>query len=153
VLVTRSDRATLESWTRAPTTPQRTVIRSRIVLLLADGLSARAVARRLGVSRHTVDLWRSRFLEAGCDVLTRDRPGRGRKPRAACSDGSPGLTTMRAGRSLSPATALSLDHSSVPGEEPPGIWLGQLSGDVSPHEASSAGSGVAKSIFKPPVRA
>ena len=75
-----SDRVTLETWIRAPTTAQRTVLRSRIVLLLGDGLSAREVARRLDISRHTVDLWRARFRAEGCDVLTRDRPGRGRRP-------------------------------------------------------------------------
>jgi transposase len=74
------DRATLESWVRAPTTPQRTALRSRMVLLLSERLSAREVARRLGVSRHTVDLWRERFLAEGCETLTRDRPGRGRRP-------------------------------------------------------------------------
>jgi transposase-like protein len=73
------DRPTLERWIRARTTPQRTVLRSRIVLLLAEGLSAREVARRLGVSRHTVDLWRTRYVQEGCDALTRDRPGRGRR--------------------------------------------------------------------------
>jgi transposase len=73
------DRPTLERWIRARTTPQRTVLRSRIVLLLAEGLSAREVARRLGVSRHTVDLWRTRYVQEGCDTLTRDRPGRGRR--------------------------------------------------------------------------
>jgi DNA invertase Pin-like site-specific DNA recombinase len=77
-----ADRATLEGWIRARLTPQRTVLRSRIVLLLADGLSAREVARRLGISRHTVDLWRVRYAERGCDVLTRDNAGRGRKRRA-----------------------------------------------------------------------
>jgi len=73
------DRATLQRWVRARTTPQRVVLRSRVVLLLADGLSARAVARRLEVSRHTVDLWRRRYLAESCDSLTHDRPGRGRK--------------------------------------------------------------------------
>ncbi len=77
------DRITLERWIRAPTTPQRTVLRSRIVLLLGDGFSAREVARRLGVSRHTVDLWRSRFHAEGRDALTRDRPGRGRRAASA----------------------------------------------------------------------
>jgi DNA-directed RNA polymerase specialized sigma24 family protein len=74
------DRLTLETWIRAPATRQRTVLRSRIVLLLGEGLSAREVARRLGVSRHTVDLWRSRFQAEGREALTRDRPGRGRRP-------------------------------------------------------------------------
>jgi DNA-binding NarL/FixJ family response regulator len=73
------DRATLERWIRGGTTPQRLVLRSRVVLLLAGGLSAREVGRQLGVSRHTVDLWRKRYLAEGCDSLAHDRPGRGRK--------------------------------------------------------------------------
>ena len=81
--ITAIDRARLEGWIRARTTPQRTVLRSRLVLLLADGFSAREVARRLGISRHTVDLWRKRFLEEGCETVTRDRPGRGRRPSHA----------------------------------------------------------------------
>lgn len=77
------DRATLERWVRMPTAEQRIVRRSQIVLLLGEGLAAREVARRLGVSRQTVDLWRRRYAEEGRDALTRDRPGRGRKPRLA----------------------------------------------------------------------
>jgi transposase len=79
-LLQPDDRSTLEAWVRARTTPQRTALRSRIVLLLDEGHSAREVARRLGVSRHTVDLWRARFIQEGCESLTRDRPGRGRRP-------------------------------------------------------------------------
>jgi len=78
--MTPGERATLERWVRSGTTPQRTVMRSRIVLMLAEGLSAREVARRLGVNRHTVVLWDERFVKEGCDALTRDKPGRGRKP-------------------------------------------------------------------------
>ena len=77
------DRATLERWVRARTTAQRLVLRSRIVLSLGAGLSGREVARKLGVSRHTVDLWRARYLKEGCDGLMRDKPGRGRKPSSA----------------------------------------------------------------------
>jgi transposase len=73
------DRRNLEHWVRAGTTPQRVVLRSRIVLLLADGMSSRAAARAIGVSRHTVDLWRQRFEDGGCQSLISDKPGRGRK--------------------------------------------------------------------------
>jgi hypothetical protein len=84
------DRVTLDRWARTRTAPQRVVLRSRIVLLLADGLSAREAARQLRISRHTVDLWRGRFLAGGCDALLRDRPGRGRKRATAASgDGRP----------------------------------------------------------------
>lgn len=81
--IVEGDRATLERWVRMPTATQRVVRRSRIVLLLDEGLTAREVARRLGVSRQTVDLWRRRYADEGRDALTRDRPGRGRKRRAA----------------------------------------------------------------------
>jgi Homeodomain-like domain-containing protein len=79
VRVNAEDRRSLAQWVRAGTTPQRLVLRSRIVLLLADGLSNRAAARALGVSRHTVDLWRKRFEDGGCPALVSDKPGRGRK--------------------------------------------------------------------------
>jgi Homeodomain-like domain len=77
--VSVEDRRRLEQWVRAGTTPQRLVMRSRIILLLDDGMSNRAVARALGVSRHTVDLWRKRFEDGGCRALVSDKPGRGRK--------------------------------------------------------------------------
>jgi transposase len=85
-LLDRPGRATLEAWVRAKTTPQRTALRSRIVLLLDEGHSAREVARRLGISRHTVDLWRARFTQEGCESLTRDRPGRGRRRAMALAE-------------------------------------------------------------------
>jgi DNA-directed RNA polymerase specialized sigma24 family protein len=81
LLLTADDRRLLERWIRARTTPQRVVLRSRIVLTVAEGISSREAARRLGVSRHTVDLWRARFLEGGCAALARDKAGRGRKRR------------------------------------------------------------------------
>ena len=60
-----------------PTAQQRLVLRSRIVLMLADGCAAREVARVLGVSRPTVALWRQRYEQEGPQALTHDRPGRG----------------------------------------------------------------------------
>jgi len=74
-----ADRDRLERWLRSPTTPQRLAMRSRIVLLSADGLSGRVIARQLGISRHTADLWRRRFREGGCDAIVSDRKGRGRR--------------------------------------------------------------------------
>jgi hypothetical protein len=83
LVLPREDRETLERWIRMPTAAQRLVLRSRIVLMLADGCAAREVARRLGVSRPTVALWRRRYSQEGLDALTRDRPGRGRKRSGA----------------------------------------------------------------------
>lgn len=77
--VADGDRQLLLAWIRAGKTPQRVVRRARIVLLAADGVSGREIARQLGVSTHTVSLWRRRYLSGGPSALLRDAPGRGRK--------------------------------------------------------------------------
>jgi len=79
VIVSESDRKALEGVVRMKTSEQRTVLRARIVLLVAAGRSDLAVAQQLGVNRHTVRLWRKRFCEQGLAGL-QDAPGRGRKP-------------------------------------------------------------------------
>ena len=79
--IEESDRALLKKWVEAPTTTQRTVRRSRIVLAAAEGMANRAIAAKLGVSRPTVLLWRRRFAENGPSGLTKDRPrGCGKPP-------------------------------------------------------------------------
>lgn len=72
--MTGEQRTTLESWVRAKTTPQRTVLRARICLLAADGLSNMAIAQGLRTSRPTVLQWRQRFAEEGPGGLTEDAP-------------------------------------------------------------------------------
>lgn len=79
LLITDDQRATLERWVRAGTTPQRLVFRSRIVLLAASGMPSKHVAHQLSTSQDTVRLWRRRFVAGGPEALTRDAPGRGRK--------------------------------------------------------------------------
>ncbi len=70
------DRAVLEARCRAPTTPQRDVMRARIVLLAADGRSTRSIARELGTMPRTVSLWRGRYAREGLSGLAeRRRPG------------------------------------------------------------------------------
>jgi transposase len=55
-------------------------LRSRIVLLAAEGLNNVQIARQLGIQRNTVAKWRSRFLEHRLDGLTDEpRPGQPRK--------------------------------------------------------------------------
>lgn len=76
--VTDDQRATLERWVRAGTTPQSLVFRSRIVLLAASGMPSKHAAQQLD-TQDTVRLWRRRFVAGGPDALTRDAPGRGRK--------------------------------------------------------------------------
>jgi len=78
--VSEEQARTLRAWIAAKTTPQRVVLRSRIVLLAQEGLGNRAVAQRLKISRPTVILWRERFTKGGVQALTEDAPGRGRRP-------------------------------------------------------------------------
>jgi transposase len=74
------ERAQLETWTRRRTSAQALALRSRIVLLAAEGLSNVEVARQLGIQRNTVAKWRSRFLEHRLDGLSDEpRPGQPRK--------------------------------------------------------------------------
>jgi len=74
------ERARLTRWVRAPTTPQRVVRRSRIVLMALDLVPPDIINQQLGVSRPTIRLWTMRFAEGGADALLRDAPGRGRRP-------------------------------------------------------------------------
>jgi len=78
-LLSPAERAQLEVTLRSPTAPQRLVRRSRITLLLADGISESEIARQVGCCRETVSRWRERVLAEGLGELGKDRPGRGRK--------------------------------------------------------------------------
>jgi transposase len=55
----------LEKWVRAPSTPQKIVLRARICLLAHAGLPNRRIAQALKTSRPTVLLWRNHFLKGG----------------------------------------------------------------------------------------
>jgi transposase len=73
------ERAQLESWTRRHTSAQALALRSRIVLLAAEGLKNTEIAAALGVHRNVAGKWRSRFLAHRLDGLTDEpRPGRPR---------------------------------------------------------------------------
>lgn len=67
-------RITLETWVRAKTTPQRTVLRARICLLAAQGVSNNAIASQLSTSRPTVIQWRKRFEALGPPGIAEDAP-------------------------------------------------------------------------------
>ncbi len=74
------ERRTLQAWVKARTSAQRIVLRSRICLLAADGVSNNSIAKRLGTSRPTVILWRTRFAKAGPSGISEDAP-HGASPR------------------------------------------------------------------------
>jgi transposase len=82
---TRGQREQLAAWVRSPTTPQRLVLRSKIILQAIAGVANQVIATTLGVARPTVLLWRARFAAEGPRALERDRPRGGGPPRLAAA--------------------------------------------------------------------
>jgi transposase len=79
VELTARERARLESWTRRRTSAQALAMRSRIVLLAADGRTNTEIAAELKIHRNVAGKWRSRFVEQRLDgLLDEPRPGRPR---------------------------------------------------------------------------
>ena len=76
--MTAEERAAPERRVRSTTTPQRDVLRERIVLLCGEGSTRRETARRLIVSLPRVNRWSQRFGRNGLPGLL-DKRGRGRK--------------------------------------------------------------------------
>jgi predicted NBD/HSP70 family sugar kinase/transposase len=89
-------------------------VRAGIVLLAAEGLRDVEIARRLGVSRRTVGIWRQRYSSAGIEGL-RDRPHPGRPSVADEADIIVLTLLAPAGRRSSRALALEcgFSHSLV----------------------------------------
>lgn len=73
------DRKRLEAVIRKRTSPQRDVLRARIILCCGDGLAHRQTKRELHTSIDTILRWRSRYEEEGLGGLE-DRPRSGRPP-------------------------------------------------------------------------
>jgi transposase len=77
--LSEDERAQLESWARRHTSAQALALRSRVVLLAAEGLNNTEIAGRLGLYRPMVRKWRGRFAEHRLDGLTDEpRPGQPR---------------------------------------------------------------------------
>jgi transposase len=74
--LTAEERGTLESWVRASTTEQRLVLRARLILAAAEGVTTTALAHRFGVRPGTVSQWRGRFAaQRLVGLQDRPRPG------------------------------------------------------------------------------
>lgn len=81
IVLSPSERTTLDRWSRSKRLPMRLVLRTRIIQLAAQGVFSHEIAEGLGVSRPTVQLWRERFLALRLAGLEKDAPRPGRLPR------------------------------------------------------------------------
>jgi len=80
IVVNGETRRKLEQQARGRSTPARAVMRSRIVLLAAEGMLNKQITKTLRVTPRMVTLWRGRFLELGIEGLLKDAPRPGRTP-------------------------------------------------------------------------
>lgn len=72
-----SEQSQLEGIVRKRTNPQQLVLRAKIILLTAQGLSVDNIARELHTTKMTISKWKKRFLDQGLDgFVDLDRPGR-----------------------------------------------------------------------------
>ena len=77
LLLRVGDHEELVRLTRASSVRAGLAQRARIVLLASEGVRNAEIADRVGVSRPTVNVWRSRYVEAGmAGLVDVDRPGR-----------------------------------------------------------------------------
>jgi transposase len=71
--LTAAERDDLERRVRARTSSQQAALRARIVVQAAAGVSNTAIGNALGITRHTAQHWRDRFIAERLDGLV-DRP-------------------------------------------------------------------------------
>ncbi len=77
IKLSRQEREILESRARKYTLPYFEVLRARMILLAAEGLSNDEIGAALSVGRDVVSLWRKRFFHERVGGLEeRPRPGR-----------------------------------------------------------------------------
>ena len=70
----------MKAWESSHATPQQVALRCRIILSALAGENNVSIAQALGVSRPTVQLWRTRVRQQGIGSVWQIAPGRGRKP-------------------------------------------------------------------------
>jgi transposase len=75
-------RKQLQTVANSRTVTVRFAQRARMILLAAEGMQDKVIARKVGVRRQSVSLWRGRFIAFGIEGITHDAPRGGRKRSA-----------------------------------------------------------------------
>jgi transposase len=78
IVFDETTRKELQRQSRRRSVPVRVALRSRIILLAADGLQNLQIAAELNISVRRAALWRKRFLSLGKKSLLKDAPRPGR---------------------------------------------------------------------------
>ena len=81
IILTPKEQTTINRWAQGRSFPFRLVQRAQIIQLAAQGVFNHDIAKRLSVSRPTVQLWRERFLALRLPGIEKDAPRPGRIPR------------------------------------------------------------------------
>lgn len=98
IILTENEREYLEGISKKYTSPYRDVIRAKIILMAAQGLSNDIIASRLDTPRQIVSKWRKRFFKQRLQgLLEQSRKGR---PASFSPSG------RRGGKSVSMRTSL-----------------------------------------------
>jgi transposase len=80
LILSESERETLQNWARRPKSAQALAQRARMILRCAEGLTNTEVADQVQVRKATVGKWRQRFVDRRLDgLLDEPRPGTPRK--------------------------------------------------------------------------
>jgi len=77
VLLSADEKVRLQAIARKYTSQYRDVMRAKIVLLAAEGISNKEIGQRLDLPRQIVSKWRKRFFDQRLAGL-QERPRRGR---------------------------------------------------------------------------
>jgi transposase len=80
IILSPDENVALAKWARGRSISARLVQRARIIQRAAEGAQSKDIAKKLGVSRPTVQLWRERFLALRLEGLEKDAPRPGRIP-------------------------------------------------------------------------
>ena len=81
IIFTPKEEATINRWSQGKSFPLRLIQRAQIIQLAAQGIFNHDIAKRLDISRPTVQLWRERFLAFRLAGLEKDAPRPGRLPK------------------------------------------------------------------------
>jgi transposase len=119
IVLTPKEEATIYRWAQGKSIPLRLVQRAQIIQMAARGVFNHDIAKRLNISRPTVQLWRDRFLALRLSGLEKDAPRPGRFPKIshkkvtaivnATLHTTPPNTTHWSSRSMAKAQGVSKD--------------------------------------------